>query len=1059
MARQDSKPGRARSGWDVLTGLGAIVVLLALVIGPPIALITVFGLPIPHTMPSASLLTHRLQTAAVLRACSVVVWLAWLQLVWCVVAEVSAAVRNVGMPRRVPLAGGIQALVHRLVTAALLVSTAAAAAPALAPAAALAATSPAAAAAVRDVTPAGAIPGQSLPPALLVAPAANGGAHRLLGPSDIRQEFQPGNGSPGRNGTQATAARPDVEQDRWAHRTEKIYVVKPPVGRFHESLWEIAENHLGDGRRYQEIFELNKDLPQPDGSMLTIASLIRPGWVLRMPHDAHGPGIEEVKASPPARHSGRPHEPRPAAHPPAPGKHASPPAAVPPAEVPPAVTPSAQAPPASRTPAASAPATPPASAPATPPASAPAVSAPAPGAPAHATPPPGSASAPATNGRSATSQPSSGRSAPARSAPAPGQPAPGQATPGHAAPAHAAPRSFPLELAAAGRLAAGVLAALERRRRKQARRRPPGRRVVVPPPDAAWAEAALRVGEDENSARLLDAGLRHLSRALQRQGRTPPTVFAAHVGDDNLDLWVTPSSHDVPAPWYAVGDGQVWRLPLADMPGLDGRGTALYPGLVTIGTDATGRVLVDLEAARGPIAVTGPEDLVADALCAMATELATSLWSDTMHLTLVGAGEELAAFAPDRVHLAGSVAKALPLLEAHAAGVADALAASGARSVLAGRAEGLIPEAWTPHYLITLIPPTPQEAQRLAALGRAGCLAAGYLVAGETPGATWTWEVTPGGQLRAPELGLDVIAQLIPAQQQMAMAGLFDAADDMTGALMSAPPVDAAPAAHLAPDATMPAEVTLLGPVSVRATGEIEPGMLPLATEIVVYLATHPAGVHPNVLARAIWPQGVADEARDAVLDEVAYWLGTDGIGRPHLAADASGKLRLGSGVKVDWHVFLTLVAQAGQAAGPGGKGGHSPEEAKLAQALSLVEGHFLADCGPGGYSWIVTDGLEYEVSARVADAAHRLCELRLNNGDSRGAMDTVRTGLRIAPDDELLWRDLLTAAHATGQENLLYAAAGEIWTRASLDGPPELTTETEALLDELLPTWRWTLA
>jgi hypothetical protein len=583
--------------------------------------------------------------------------------------------------------------------------------------------------------------------------------------------------------------------------------------------------------------------------------------------------------------------------------------------------------------------------------------------------------------------------------------------------------------------------------------------VVAPPPDAAWAEAALRLGEDENSARMLDAGLRHLSRALQRQGRTPPTVFAAHVGDDNLDLWVTPPSHDVPAPWYGVGDGQVWRLPLADVPGLDGRGTALYPGLVTIGTDATGRVLVDLEAARGPIAVTGPEDLVADAMCTMAAELATSLWSDTMHLTLVGAGEDLAALSPDRVHVASSLAKALPLLEAHAEGVADALAASGARSVLAGRAEGLIPEAWTPHYLITLIPPTRQEAGRLAALARAGAFAAGYLVAGEIPAATWTWEITPDGQLRAPELGLDVAAQLIPAQQQAAMAGLFGAADDMTGAPLPAPPVDAAPAPHLAPDATMPVEVTLLGPVSVRATGGIEPDMLPLATEIVVYLATHPAGVHANVLARAIWPQGVDDQARDDVLDEVAYWLGTDGIGRPHLAADASGRLRLGSGVKVDWHVFLTLVAQAGQASGPAGKSGHSPEEAKLAQALSLVEGHFLADCGPGGYSWIVTDGLVYEVSARVADAAHRLCELRLNDGDSRGAMDTVRTGLRIAPDDELLWRDLLTAAHATGQENLLYAAAGEIWTRASMDGPPELTTETEALLDELLPTWRWTLA
>jgi len=233
--------------------------------------------------------------------------------------------------------------------------------------------------------------------------------------------------------------------------------------------------------------------------------------------------------------------------------------------------------------------------------------------------------------------------------------------------------------------------------------------------------------------------------------------------------------------------------------------------------------------------------------------------------------------------------------------------------------------------------------------------------------------------------------------------------------------------------------------------------MVPLATEIVVYLAAHPGGAYPNVLARDIWPQGVAEEIRDGVLAAVARWLGTDGIGRPHLAADASGRLRLGSGVKVDWHVFLTLVAQAGQA---GGKSGPAREEAKLAQALTLVTGPFLAGIGPAGYAWIVTGGLEHEVSARVADAAHRLCELRLRAGDPRGAMDTARTGLRIAPDDELLWRDLLTAAHATGQENLLYAAAGEVWTRACLDGPPPgMAPETEALLDEVLPSWRWALA
>ena len=66
-------------------------------------------------------------------------------------------------------------------------------------------------------------------------------------------------------------------------------MVKPPVGRFHESLWEIAQKYLGDGRRYREIFDLNSGRVQPDGSRLTIASLIRPGWVLHMPRDAHGP--------------------------------------------------------------------------------------------------------------------------------------------------------------------------------------------------------------------------------------------------------------------------------------------------------------------------------------------------------------------------------------------------------------------------------------------------------------------------------------------------------------------------------------------------------------------------------------------------------------------------------------------------------------------------------------------------------------------------------------------------------------------------------------------------
>ena len=102
-----------------------------------------------------------------------------------------------------------------------------------------------------------------------------------------------------------------VPQAHAAPNSDKMYLVKPPVGRFHESLWEIAQNHLGDGRRYREIFELNSGRIQPDGTKLTIASLIRPGWVLLLPGPPPHPP-DHGKRTPPAQKAS--HH-RPATHP------------------------------------------------------------------------------------------------------------------------------------------------------------------------------------------------------------------------------------------------------------------------------------------------------------------------------------------------------------------------------------------------------------------------------------------------------------------------------------------------------------------------------------------------------------------------------------------------------------------------------------------------------------------------------------------------------------------------------------------------------------------------
>ena len=954
-------PARARrSAADILAGIVAVVALLALTVGVPFGLVTIFGLPIPHGMPSMSALTHRLDAQSVLKVLMVVVWLAWLQLLCCVFAEVRAAVRNAGMPARVPLAGGTQAVVHRLVTAALVLFTA------------TVALSPAI---THHASP------RPQPVAAAALPGAEG-TGRQAGPQ---------------------AAELAISRDYSQPSVQKMYVVKPPVGRYHESLWEIAENHLGDGRRYPEIYALNKDHVQPDGSRLTIASLIRPGWVLHMPRDAHGPGIEIVQhgAGRGAGHGTGADGEAAAAHGAAGqhdfggghGQHRD------------------------------------------------------------------DGAAPGRHGGGA------GQAAPGHAAA--GHAAAGHAAAGHAAAGHAARHHqpaqgipwLPAELTAASLLAAGVLSALGRRRREQLWQRAFGRRLAAPAGQAAMAEAALRLGANQPSARLLDAGLRSLSAALADQGKVPPNVFAVHLSDDYLDLWIAPADEHPPPPWQAMSDGQVWRLPLSAAGRLDpdeaGSALAPYPGLVSIGTDDSGRVLVDLEAAHGLIAVTGPEHQVQAVLAAMAVELATNRWSDRMQITLVGFGAELAMLAPERVSVVPTLAEALPGLERRAAEAEAALVAAGADSVLTGRSRTAHPDAWAPHYLIMAVPPARDEQDRLVALARSRYrMAAGYLVAGDVAGATWTWEITEQGRLRAPLLGFDVAAQLLPARQYAAVAELFRAATESAGVGLGPPDPGAAPAAQLAPGAVMPVEVSLLGPVSVRAPGNIEPDRLALATEIVVFLAAHPGGVHRTVLTGAIWPRGVTPEVRDAALARTAAWLGGT-AGQPHLVTGSGGRLLLGPQVRVDWQVFRALAALAA----PELAGGQD-QAGCLERALAEVGGQLLDGRDPGRYAWLATDDLEYEVTALVADTAHRLSALRLAAGDAAGAMAAARQGLRLAFNDELLWRDLLIGAHATGDEGTLRAVVGEVSARAELDEVlPRMAPETEALIDEILPSWRSSVA
>ncbi len=58
--------------------------------------------------------------------------------------------------------------------------------------------------------------------------------------------------------------------------------VRTPQDGVHDSLWRIAERIFGPGggRRWPELFQLNRGVPQHDGQTLTVPTLVRPGWMI-----------------------------------------------------------------------------------------------------------------------------------------------------------------------------------------------------------------------------------------------------------------------------------------------------------------------------------------------------------------------------------------------------------------------------------------------------------------------------------------------------------------------------------------------------------------------------------------------------------------------------------------------------------------------------------------------------------------------------------------------------------------------------------------------------------
>jgi LysM repeat protein len=960
----------------VTRSLAALATLLLLVGGIPAALVATVGWPLPRSVPRLGDITSALggqsiDDAFLVKALALVCWLAWAQFVACVGVEIIGW-RHGRAPRAVPFAGALQPLVAQLVvTAALLV----------------------------HLTPR---PSSSAPVLLSAAPVVH--VHHPA-PATV-----------------AEVAPVVVTEPEPAAASATTYVVKP-----RDDLWSLAETHLGDGRRWRELFDLNRDRPQAHSGALRRPNLIRPGWVLQFPHDAVG--LADPGATPPAESKppGAP-EPTPVGGPAVAATVIAEPAA--PAPACPDASPAASSPVTAlaETPTAAPTSDPP---PVTPPTNPPAP----------------------TDGRPATAA-TTGVPSPVTPLTNPVAPTGGQPPTPEAANEPTGPRA-PVGILGASLLAAGVVVTLDRLRRAQQRRRPPDRMVRMPTEAAIPTEVAVRRAAHTSPAARLDLALRAFARlAARRQAGDPPAVSAVQVGPQEIEILLSNTIEADPGPFTIDAAGQVWALPaaVADADLEDGTHDigAPLPALVSIGKHGDAAVLIDLEA-TACTAIIGDQVPARAAFHAITLELATSLWADTLDVVVVAADAQ--AFQPlERIRVAGTLAEILPDVEAAAGELSDALAGLSAPTTLAARLGATAADGWVPTVVLCEDPASDPDAfARLLALAGSGARGLAVVALGEVPDAGRTLRFHDD-TVEATPPGVTLTITGPTPKQVVELEEILTAAADCAGVEAEPDSLTAAaerPADALVLDAPFGEQdfdvlVRLMGPVEIE--GVKQPIDRRKAVELVVYLATHPRGLDDERLKTALWPDERAPQASfNTTVTRARSRLGTAADGSyhlPHVIA-SGGVYRVGPGVTTDI-VLLERRLVAARAA--------APEAAMriLRAGLELVRGLPMAGARQG-YEWAYAEGLVARIETVVGDAAHHLAQLALEARDPDVAQWAACQGLLASPADEVLYRDRMLACDLAGNPAGVETVMDELVAAAeALEPYDTLHPETVALYERL---------